>query len=137
MRSSILSKENRPASAKARFKSVGFLALVIIALSTASGCSLASDTIENEAVDALLTELLESSVITDSRAFIDEQLASGVSKPDLIKEIESQAKEFGIDGSILCIQKELINGSTNSEIIENCRDTVKEDFGKLTENIEQ
>ena len=134
MRSSILSKENRPASAKARFKSVGFLALVIIALSTASGCSLASDTIENEAVDALLTELLESSVITDSRAFIDEQLASGVSKPDLIKEIESQAKEFGIDGSILCIQKELINGSTNSEIIENCRDAVKEDLGKLTEN---
>lgn len=137
MRSSILSKENRPASAKARFKSVGFLALVIIALSTASGCSLASDTIENEAVDALLTELLESSVITDSRAFIDEQLASGVSKPDLIKEIESQAKEFGIDGAVLCVQKELINGSTNSEIIENCRDTVKEDFGKLTENIEQ
>lgn len=134
MRSSSLPKEHKPASVMARFRKVGVSALVIIALSTASGCSLASDTIENEAVDALLTELLESSVITDSRAFIDEQLASGVSKPDLIKEIESQAKEFGIDGSILCIQKELINGSTNSEIIENCRDTVKEDFGKLTEN---
>lgn len=129
-----LSKKFNPAGATVRVKQIATTGLVVFALSNLSGCSLASDTIENEAVDALLTELLESSVITDSRAFIDEQLASGVSKPDLIKEIESQAKEFGIDGSILCIQKELINGSTNSEIMENCRDAVKKDFGKLTEN---
>ncbi len=129
-----LSKRFNPAGATVRVKQIATTGLIVFALFGVSGCSLASDTIENEAVDALLTELLESSVVTDSRAFIDEQLASGVSKPDLIKEIENQAKEFGIDGSILCIQKELINGSTNSEIMENCRDAVKKDFGKLTEN---
>lgn len=123
-----------PAETKTRLKNVAGAALVLVVLGTTSGCSLAQETVENEAVDVLLTQLLESSVIADSRVFIDEQLASGVSKADLVKEIENQAKEFGIDGSILCIQKELINGSSNEQIIENCRDAVKKDFGKLTEN---
>lgn len=134
MRSPILLKEYRPAAAKTKLKNFAGSAFLIVALATTSGCSLAQDTIENEAVDTLLTQLLESSVITDSRAFIDEQLASGVSKTDLVKEIENQAKEFGIEGAILCIQKELINGSSNAEIIEKCRDAVKQDFDKLTDN---
>lgn len=133
MRLTSISKENKPAATQTGLKNVAGAALVMVTLFTTSGCSLAQDTVENEAVDTLLTQLLESSVITDSRAFIDEQLASGVSKPDLVKEIENQAKEFGIDGAILCIQKELINGSSNDQIIEACRDAVKEDFGKLTE----
>jgi hypothetical protein len=109
--------------------------VAIGAIITLAGCSNAGGGEESaDPAEAILRDMLESRVIDQSRQNIRDAMGRGVTRSKLAAQIEKQLRLGNISESTACLQKGLIQGLSDDEIVENCRDSVEAHMGEVGGN---
>ena len=110
-------------------RALGAAAFALLAL---TGCAAVGGTESSpDQAEIVIRDLLDSSVIDESRASIDAALGSGATRSQLAAQVDEQFKLGNIAGSTACLQTGLAYGLSDDEIVDDCHDAYLEEIGEL------
>ena len=107
-------------------------ALMVFGLTACSSTPRAQES--DDQAEIIIRDMLHSGVIDQSRAGIQEQLDRGKPRSELVAMIDEQFRLGTISASTACLQTGLINGLSDDEIVDDCREAYQSEIDKSGQN---
>lgn len=120
-------------------RTAGAVLAALLGLGVMSGCSTdevesAARTASQNASDAALKSLRESSIVTKSQTYVQTKLDAGVSRSQLLAAVDTARKKGQTSPAAACVQKQLIHLSGVSGAVLACRVELVRELGSAALN---